>query len=192
MTDSFHAILAHSVLSTCMIASSNGCLQPPAGSSQFINLSQISVSQEGAPISDCGTLLPSRPRRAMSVIGCRPADICSLRVFRMTPGVPRSIEFTISTLGPRHERRQRRAKQDGASRQLIHLKASIRLDVVFARDRPPQSHLLADELPKLFRAAQRERHLLGIIELLGDPRFAQRRGKAITWHLSRDGAPPAD
>jgi hypothetical protein len=88
-------------------------------------------------------------------------------------GVPRSIEFTISTLGPRHERRQRRAKQDGASRQLIHLKASIRLDVVFARDRPPQSHLLADELPKLFRAAQRERHLLGLIELLGDARFAQ-------------------
>src|SRR5258708_38221932 len=81
-------------------------------------------------------------------------------------GVPRSIEFTISTLGARHERRQRCAKQDGASRQLIHLKASIRLDVVFARDRPPQSHLLSDELPKLFRAAQRERHLLGLIELL--------------------------
>src|SRR5713101_6054005 len=53
-------------------------------------------------------------------------------------GVPRSIEFTISTLGARHERRQRCAKQDGASRQLIHLKASIRLDVVFARDRPPR------------------------------------------------------
>src|SRR5260370_7975901 len=87
-------------------------------------------------------------------------------------GVPRSIEFTISTLGARHERRQRRAKQDGASRQLIYLKASIRLDVVFARDRPPQSHLLADELPKLFRAAQRERHLLGLIDLLGDPRLA--------------------
>ena len=33
-----------------------------------------------------GTLLPSRPCRAMSVIGCRPADICSLRVFRiLTP-----------------------------------------------------------------------------------------------------------
>src|SRR5260370_16074915 len=94
-------------------------------------------------------------------------------------GVPRSIEFTISTLGARHERRQRRAKQDGASRQLIYLKASIRLDVVFARDRPPQSHLLADELPKLFRAAQRERHLLGLIELLGDARFAQRRDKLV-------------
>src|SRR5437899_1096215 len=67
----------------------------------------------------------------------------------------------------------------GASRQLIHLKASIRLDVVFARDRPPQSHLLADELPKLFRAAQRERHLLGLIQLLGDARFAQRRGKLV-------------
>ena len=36
-------------------------------------------------------------------------------------GVLRSIEFTISTLGARRERRQRRAKQDGASRQLIHL-----------------------------------------------------------------------
>ena len=30
-------------------------------------------------------------------------------------GVPRNIEFTISTLCARHERRQRRAKQDGAS-----------------------------------------------------------------------------
>ena len=30
-----------------------------------------------------GTLLPSQPRRAMSAIGCRPADICSLRGFRI-------------------------------------------------------------------------------------------------------------
>src|SRR5215470_16131017 len=59
------------------------------------------------------------------------------------------------------------------------LPPSIRLDVVFARDRPPQSHLLADELPKLFRAAQRERHLLGLIELFGDARVAQGRRQLV-------------
>ena len=30
-----------------------------------------------------GTLLPCQPRRAMSVIGGRPADICSMRVLRI-------------------------------------------------------------------------------------------------------------
>jgi hypothetical protein len=54
------------------------------------------------------------------------------------------------------------------------------LDVVFARDRTPQSHLFADEFPKLFRAAQRERHLLCLIELLGDARVAQGRGKLVS------------
>jgi hypothetical protein len=39
-----------------------------------------------------------------------------------------------------------------------------------SRDGAPQSHLLADELPKLF---QRECHLLGLIELLRDARGAQ-------------------
>ena len=64
-------------------------------------------------------------------------------------------------------------------RQLAHVKVSIRLDVVFAHDRTPQSHLFADEFPKLFRAAQRERHLLCLIELLGDARVAQGRGKLV-------------
>ena len=63
-----------------------------------------------------------------------------------------------------------RAKQDGTLRQLAHVKVSIRLYVVFARDRTPQSHLFADEFPEFFRAAQRERHLLCLIELLGDVR----------------------
>ena len=49
-------------------------------------------------------------------------------------------------------------------------RAFNRLDVVFARDRTPQSHLFADEFPEFFRAAQRERHLLCLIELLGDVR----------------------
>jgi hypothetical protein len=52
-----------------------------------------------------------------------------------------------------------------ALRRLAHVKVSIRLDVVFARDRTPQSHLFADEFPKLFGAAQRECHLLCLIEL---------------------------
>src|SRR6266403_4133016 len=72
-----------------------------------------------------------------------------------------------------------RAKQDGTLRQLVHVKISIRLDVVFARDWTPQSHLFADEFPKLFWAAQRERHLLCLIELLGDARIAQGRGKLV-------------
>src|SRR5262249_57225205 len=37
-----------------------------------------------------------------------------------------------------------RAKQDGTLHQLAHVKVSIRLNVVFARDRTPQSHLFAD------------------------------------------------
>src|SRR5262249_1418778 len=73
-----------------------------------------------------------------------------------------------------------RAKQDGTSRQLAHVKASIRLDVVFARDRTPQSHLFADEFLKLFRAAQRERHLLCLIELLGDGGVAEGGGKLVS------------
>jgi hypothetical protein len=34
-------------------------------------------------MSESGTFLPCRPRRAMSVIGGRPADICSMRVLRI-------------------------------------------------------------------------------------------------------------
>ena len=60
-------------------------------------------------------------------------------------------------------------------RRLADVKASVRLDVVLARDRTPQSHLFADEFPKLFRAVQRERHLLCLIELLGNARLAQGR-----------------
>ena len=73
-----------------------------------------------------------------------------------------------------------RASQDGTLRQLAYVKVSIHLDVVFARDRTPQSHLFAEEFPKLFRAAQRERHLLCLIELLGDARVAQGRGKLVS------------
>ena len=72
-----------------------------------------------------------------------------------------------------------RSRQDGTLRQLAHVKVLIRLDVVFARDRTPQSHLFADEFPKLYRTAQRERHLLCLIELLGDERVAQGRGKLV-------------
>jgi hypothetical protein len=34
-------------------------------------------------VSGYGTFLPCQPRRAMSVIGGRPADICSMRVLRI-------------------------------------------------------------------------------------------------------------
>jgi len=37
-----------------MIPSSKGRLQPPAGSSQFMNLPQVSVSQKGVAISAYG------------------------------------------------------------------------------------------------------------------------------------------
>ena len=33
--------------------------------------------------SGFGTFLPCQQRRAMSAVGCRPADICSLRGFRI-------------------------------------------------------------------------------------------------------------
>ena len=45
--------------------------------------SQICPLPDGRRKSPIGTFLPSQPSRVMSVIGGRPADICSLRGFRI-------------------------------------------------------------------------------------------------------------
>ena len=44
------------------------------------------------PMSVNGTFLPCQPRRAMSAIGARPADICSLRGFRIPLRSSRPLE----------------------------------------------------------------------------------------------------
>ena len=43
-----------------------------------------------------GTLLPSQPRRARSAIGCRPAEICSLRGFRILTHLRHGLQSHVA------------------------------------------------------------------------------------------------
>ena len=56
---------------------------------------------------------------------------------------------------------------------------SLCLDLIVACNCTPDSHLFSQKFTQLFGAAQRERHLLGLAQLRGDSRLAQRRGDLI-------------
>src|SRR5262249_165930 len=74
----------------------------------------------------------------------------------------------------------------------------IPFDVVLARDRAPDAHLLGQEFALFFRPGKHQRDLLSIGELLGDALLAQTSGelgaKALDNRLRRAGgggdAPP--
>jgi len=56
---------------------------------------------------------------------------------------------------------------------------SLCLDLILARDCTPDSHLFSQKFAQLCGTAQRECHLLGLAQLRGDARLAQRRGDLI-------------
>src|SRR5712671_3620622 len=65
-------------------------------------------------------------------------------------------------------------------------RSSVGLDALLACDRSPHPHLLADELAQLFGAAQHQRDLLGVGELLGDALLAHA-GRELGAEAAGDG-----
>ena len=62
------------------------------------NVKKVLVNSEP---STHGTFLPCQPRRVMSVIGGRPADICSMRVLRiLTQSGQSAAKFAVMHNGP--------------------------------------------------------------------------------------------